>query len=92
MLENLELINTCLKYQCKEKQYVDDLRQELCLQLLEMDVEKLNKIAEEQHINAFISRIIWNSVHSSTSPFYRTFINPLKKARDITKYEFEEET
>ena len=89
---NLGLIDTCLKYQTKGfKNYVDDLKQELCLQILEMDIFKLNKIVDEGHLNAYITKIIWNSLHSKTSPFFRTYIQPLRDSRCIENYDFVDE-
>lgn len=87
VLDNLDLIDTCIKYQTnKHKQFADDLRQELCVQLLEMDIEKLNRIVEEGHLNAFLTKIIFNSLHSETAPFFRLFIAPMRKSREIEKY------
>lgn len=70
------LIDTCISYQTqkfKEFRYIDDLRQDINLILLEYDNTKMNSMYEENHLNAFITRILVNQLFSKTSPYYRTY-------------------
>ena len=96
LVESLDLIETCLKYQVKYrflKQFADDLKQEICLQFLEMDTEKLNRIYDENHLNAYITKIIYFSINSPNSRFYKEFILPFRKSHNIEKLDFiDEET
>ena len=92
VIDNLDLLDRCLIYQTRGfKQYVDDLRQEIILQMLELDIEKLNKIADEGRVNCYLTKIIWNSLHSPTSPFYRKFIAPQRRNRSIENFDFIDE-
>lgn len=92
VIKNLELINTCIKYQTKGyAQYKDDLRSEIILQLLEMDPIKLNKILIDNALNAYITKIIFYSLKTKNSRFYRMFIDPQRRAKDIGNFDFVDE-
>lgn len=74
---NYELIKTCCFHQAMKydtpSEFLDDIVQEVSLILLEYDNEKLNKIVEENHLNAFISGILVKQLYSTNSAFYRTY-------------------
>lgn len=53
--------------------YADDLRQELCLSLLELNNERLNDIADSGKLEAFVHRTVRNMWRSKTSRFYYNF-------------------
>lgn len=92
LLENLDLLDTCLKYQTRGYvRYKEDLRSEIILQILEMDNEKLNKVLTDNALNAYISKIIFYSLKSKNSPFYKKFISPIRYSRDIVNYDFVDE-
>ena len=75
--ENIEMIKTCCSHQVRKydcpREYYDDVVQEVSLTLLEYDNEKLNKIVDENHLNAFISGILVHQLYSTNSQFYRTY-------------------
>ena len=65
---NNRLIKTCVEVQGKRghiSDYTqDDILQELVLILLTYDNEKLNRIHNEKHMNAFITGILTNQIFS----------------------------
>ena len=61
-----------LKYDTPSE-FLDDIVQEVSLILLEYPNDKLNKIVEENHLNAFISGILVKQLYSTNSAFYRTY-------------------
>lgn len=71
------LIKTCVEVQGKRghiSDYTqDDILQELVLILLTYDNEKLNRIHNEKHMNAFITGILTNQIFSSCSAFHKTY-------------------
>ena len=58
----------------------NDVLQLVCLVILEYDNAKLNKIVEENHLNAFVTGILVRQLYSKNSPFYREF----RKFQNIT--------
>lgn len=90
--KNFGLLTTCMECQFskaseKDKSYYEDFFQEICLILLEYDNAKLNKIVEDKHLNAFITRIIQNNLFSKTSPFYKKYKKLDDLSQEITKKE-----
>lgn len=69
------LIQKCVDYQFMkiDKTYKDDFFQDLVLELLEFDNNKLNDAHDRNHMNALLTRIIQNNVFSNTSWFYRRY-------------------
>lgn len=72
------LIDKCVDYQfakLKEKgklQYKEDFKHDMILELLTYD--KLEKVHKEGKMNCFLTRVIQNNIHSTTSWFYRRYI------------------
>lgn len=92
LLDNLNLINTCISYQVtKYNQYrfIDDIKQDIYLIILNYDNEKLNKIVDDKRMNAFITGILVNQLYSRTSPFYRRY---RKFSEEIAPFELIEIT
>lgn len=58
---------------CPDKKWRDELLQELCLILLEYDVNKLQKIYLRGDIVYFSIKILKNQYWSNTSPFWKKF-------------------
>lgn len=52
---------------------LNDLSQEIYLDLLEKDEQKIVKLYETNQIRFFIVRMILNNLFSKNSPFYQTF-------------------
>ena len=59
---------------------LNDLSQEIYLDLLEKDEQKIVKLYEANQIRFFIVRMILNNLFSKNSPFYQTF----KKNTNLT--------
>lgn len=49
---------------------LEDLIQEVCLILLEMDQEKLKNLYNNNELNFYITRIVMNNIKSKTSQYY----------------------
>lgn len=88
-LEN-GLIQTCIDCQfskISDKQFKEDFFNDLILILLEMDNAKMNDAHENNHFNAFVTRIIINNIYSHTSRFYSTYKKFADKTTEITDKE-----
>lgn len=83
-MNNYALIRTCCRFQVNKYSIPldlhDDVLQLVCLVILEYDNDKLNKIVEENHLNAFVTGILVRQLYSRNSPFYREF----RKFQNIT--------
>ena len=76
-MNNYALIRTCCRFQVNKYSIPLDLHNDVlqlvCLVILEYDNAKLNKIVEENHLNAFVTGILTRQLYSRNSPFYREF-------------------
>ena len=83
-MNNYALIRTCCRFQVNKYSIPLDLHNDVlqlvCLVILEYDNVKLNKIVEENHLNAFVTGILVRQLYSRNSPFYREF----RKFQNIT--------
>lgn len=83
-MNNYALIRTCCRFQVNKYSIPLDLHNDVlqlvCLVILEYDNDKLNKIVEENHLNAFVTGILTRQLYSRNSPFYREF----RKFQNIT--------
>lgn len=83
-MNNYTLIRTCCRFQVNKYSIPLDLHNDVlqlvCLVILEYDNAKLNKIVEENHLNAFVTGILTRQLYSRNSPFYREF----RKFQNIT--------
>ena len=52
---------------------IKDLAQDIYLQLLQMRTDKLNDIYTKNQLRYWIARIVVNSIHSKTSPYFYTY-------------------
>lgn len=81
-------IRTCLECQfAKVKGEIgnyEDMQQDLALIILQYDNEKLNKIHEEKHFNAFITGIITRNLFSRNSPYYSKYKKFASKTDELT--------
>ena len=84
LMNNYSLICTCCRFQVNKysipHELHNDVLQIVCLVILEYDNAKLNKIVEENHLNAFVTGILVRQLYSKNSPFYREF----RKFQNIT--------
>lgn len=65
---------------------LDDLVQDIYVNLLEYDAEKLIKLYESKQLIFFIVRMIYNNYFSKTSRYYykyKKFINNCEKIEDL---------
>ena len=83
-MNNYALIRTCCRFQVNKYSIPLDLHNDVlqlvCLVILEYDNAKLNKIVEENHLNAFVTGVFTRQLYSRNSPFYREF----RKFQNIT--------
>lgn len=83
-MNNYALIRTCCRFQVNKYSIPLDLHNDVlqlvCLVILEYDNAKLNKIVEENHLNAFVTGVLTRQLYSRNSPFYREF----RKFQNIT--------
>lgn len=83
------LIDRCLDYQFakQDKEYKEDYKNDLILDLLEYDNAKLSDADENRHMNALLTRIIQNNIFSKTSWYYRRYIRYDRNSSEITERE-----
>ena len=90
MLDN-GLFDTCLEHQFSKagakKQYKDDLKNDLVLEILQYDNAKLNDVVQRKHVNAFLTRLIQNNLFSKSSWFWRRYIRPDEMGDELTEKE-----
>lgn len=89
---NYELIKTCCQFQCSKysipKDLLDDLTQEISLILLQYPHDKLEKINDSKHMNAFITGILVRTCYSTNSQFYRVYRKFSKMTDDLNELEY----
>lgn len=52
---------------------LQDLAQDIYLQLLQMDNAKINELYFKKQLRFWVTRIVVNSIHSKTSPYYYAY-------------------
>ena len=72
---NDKIIDQIIKNVAKNSTDEDfkDLKQDICLELLEKPEELLQGICERGQIGYYITRIVVNNINSKTSRFYYTY-------------------
>lgn len=68
------LIRRCVECQfaqLKDREYMEDMFQDLCIILLEDP--KLENVHNNNKMNAYVSQILIRQLFSKTSPFYMTY-------------------
>lgn len=87
--QNFDLVQTCVSHQMRKydtpREFYDDAVQEMVLVLLNYDNEKLNKILEEKHLNAFITGCLVKFFYSTNSQFYRTYRRLRELSNEVTE-------
>lgn len=87
--QNFELIKLCCSHQVRKydtpPEFLEDVIQELCVILLEYDNNKLNKIVEDGHLNAFITACLVRQLYSTNSQFYRTYRRLRELSNEVTE-------
>lgn len=84
----MELLHRCCEIQGRKYHAtaydINDLEQDLALILLSYDNERLNRIHEENHMNAFMTGILVNQLYSSSSQFHKDYRKFDRASREIT--------
>ena len=92
MLDN-GLLDKCLEMQFAKagakKQYLEDLKNDLVVEILQTDNEKLNNVVQNKHVNAWLTRLIQNNLFSNSSWFWRRYIRPDVMGDEITERELD---
>lgn len=93
--KSYDLIRKCVWHQINKfgtpMEYYDDLVQDISLILLNYDNEKMNQMYRENHINAFVTGCLVNSLYSVNSPFYRVYRRFRDLSNDVhTAYDLDE--
>lgn len=68
-----EIINGVSYSKFERKENLKDLAQDIYLQLLQMDNTKINELYDKGQPRYWIARIVVNSIHSKTSPYFYTY-------------------
>lgn len=87
--KNFELIKTCVSHQMRKydcpREFYDDAVNDMAVVLLNYDNDKLNKIVNEKHLNAFISGCLVKFFYSTNSQFYRTYRRLRELSNNVTE-------
>lgn len=85
------LLRTCAECQIAksktDRQWVDDLEQDLWVWAMTYDIDKLSDAYENNHLNALVSKVCINWLWSKTSPFHKTYREFEDITDEITKKE-----
>lgn len=86
---NYDMIQLCCSHQVRKydtpPEFLDDIVQDICMTLLEYDNAKLNKIVEENHLNAFVTGILVRQLYSTNSQTYRTYRRLRELSNEVTE-------
>ena len=70
---------------------LQDLAQDIYLQLLQMRTDKLNDLYIKKQLRYWIARIVVNSIHSKTSPYYYTYKKEQMQSVSISEIDLYDE-
>ena len=68
-----------------------DLTQDIYLQLLQMRTDKLNDLYTNNQLRYWIARIVVNSIHSKTSPYYYQYKKAQMQSVSISDIDIDDE-
>ena len=68
-----------------------DLTQDIYLQLLQMRTDKLNDLYTKNQLRYWIARIVVNSIHSKTSPYYYMYKKAQMQSVNINDIDIDNE-
>lgn len=77
------------KFESKEN--IKDLTQDIYLQLLQMRTDKLNDLYTKNQLRFWIARIVVNSIHSKTSPYFYTYKKEQMQSVSISDIDIDNE-
>ena len=70
---------------------IKDLAQDIYLQLLQMRTDKLNDLYIKKQLRYWIARIVVNSIHSKTSPYFYTYKKEQMQSVSISEIDLYDE-
>lgn len=70
---------------------LQDLAQDIYLQLLQMRTDKLNDLYTKNQLRYWITRIVVNSIHSKTSPYYYAYKKAQRQSVSIDEIDLYDE-
>ena len=70
---------------------IKDLAQDIYLQLLQMRTDKLNDLYCKKQLRYWIARIVVNSIHSKTSPYFYTYKKEQMQSVSISEIDIDNE-
>ena len=70
---------------------IKDLAQDIYLQLLQMRTDKLNELYDKGQLRYWIARIVVNSIHSKTSPYFYTYKKEQMQSVSISDIDIDNE-
>ena len=68
-----------------------DLTQDIYLQLLQMRTDKLNDLYTKNQLRYWIARIVVNSIHAKTSPYFYTYKKEQMQSVSISEIDIDDE-
>lgn len=85
------LLRTCVECQVAKakdnRQWIDDIEQDMWVWLLTYDIEKLSDAYEHNHMSALLTKVLINQIYSVTSPLHKTYRKFLNNSDEITDTE-----
>ena len=70
---------------------IKDLAQDIYLQLLQMRTDKLNDLYIKNQLRYWIARIVVNSIHSKTSPYFYAYKKEQMQSVSISEIDLYDE-
>ena len=70
---------------------LQDLAQDIYLQLLQMRTDKLNDLYTKNQLRYWIARIVVNSIHSKTSPYFYMYKKEQMQSVSISEIDLYDE-
>lgn len=86
-----EIINGVSYSKFENTENIKDLAQDIYLQLLQMRTDKLNELYDNGQLRYWIARIVVNSIHSKTSPYFYTYKKEQMQSVSISDIDIDNE-
>ena len=86
-----EIIGGITYSKFEKTENLKDLTQDIYLQLLQMRTDKLNDLYTKNQLRYWIARIVVNSIHSKTSPYFYTYKKAQMQSVNINDIDIDDE-
>jgi predicted nucleotidyltransferase len=73
VLEIIKNLDDIINIYCWDLEFKDDLKNDILLDLLIMDNEKINNIYDKKYLKVYLVGMVNNNVNSITSPYYKKY-------------------